>query len=274
MSEEFNNIKQLCDKVEQYYSANKRDFPWRQTTDPYRILVSEVMLQQTQTYRVEPKYLTFLDAFPTFETLAVASFTEVLALWKGLGYNRRALALHNCAKQVVEQYNGKLPKDPEILKQLPGIGAYTSHAVPTFAFNKPYIFIETNIRAVFIKHCFAQRADIKDKELLPLIQQALKATKLSPRDWYYALMDYGVYIKQQGNPNKKSAHYTVQSKFEGSTRQVRGKILEILLEQKIVAIDELPTMINRQEQQINTALTQLLNEKLVCFTNRSIQLVN
>ncbi|MBT4856270.1 A/G-specific adenine glycosylase [bacterium] len=255
------SIKQFRSTVKTYFKENGRDFPWRQTTDPYSILVSEVMLQQTQTYRVEPKYMAFMKVFPTFESLARAPFSEVLLLWKGLGYNRRALGLQSCAKIVMQEHSGVLPKDPIVLKTMPGIGAYTSCAVPTFAYNTPHSFIETNIRAVFIHHFFKDRAEVTDKEIMALVEKTVDTKE--PRKWYYALMDYGVFIKQNYNPNKKSAHYTVQSKFEGSNRQVRGLILQALLDNQALSFDTLLSIVNRDNQQTSKALSQLVTDQLV-----------
>ena len=228
------------------------------------------MLQQTQTYRVEPKYVEFIRVFPTIESLADASFTQVLRYWKGLGYNRRARYLHQCAQAVVQQYGGVMPSDPSLLQELPGIGSYTSCAVSTFAYNQPHVFIETNIRAVFIAHFFQLQEKVTDKEIMPIIEQALDTER--PREWYYALMDYGVHLKQQGNPNKKSAHYTKQSKFEGSTRQVRGLILERLLQHKNLEVVDLFTQLDKNEEQMSTALAQLIAEKLVVYNGQLVQL--
>ncbi len=202
--------------------------PWREITDPYSIVVSEVMLQQTQVSRVMTKYNEWLQAFPDFETLATASAAEVLRVWQGLGYNRRALNLQKLAQTVVRDFNGTLPEQPNVLKTLPGIGMGTAGSIAAFAFNAPAVFIETNIRRVFIHHFFADKSSVSDAELLPLVEAAVDQN--NPREWYYALMDYGVHLaKTVPNPNRQSRHYTKQSKFEGSDRQVRGEILRQLL---------------------------------------------
>jgi A/G-specific adenine glycosylase len=182
------------------------------------------MLQQTQTYRVAPKFELFMEMFPTFQALAEGSLQDVLAAWQGLGYNRRALALQVIAQQVVAEHNGMLPNDPEILVTFKGIGPATAASICAFAFNSPTVFIETNIRSVFIHSFFKGLDKVDDKELLPLVQATLDYE--NPREWYYALMDYGVYLKKEkGNPSRKSKHHTKQSKFEGSDRQVRGAIV-------------------------------------------------
>jgi A/G-specific adenine glycosylase len=185
------------------------------------------MLQQTQTARVETKYEQFIAAFPTFECLAHASLRDVLSAWQGLGYYRRARYLHQIAQKVVSEHGGMLPDDPKILQTFPGLGAATAASICAFAFNKPTVFIETNIRTVFIHSFFQHKSSVSDKELMPFIAESLDHD--NPREWYYALMDYGVLLKSQHiNPSRKSAHYTKQSKFEGSDRQIRAAILKMI----------------------------------------------
>jgi A/G-specific adenine glycosylase len=186
------------------------------------------MLQQTQVDRVVDKYLLFIRTFPTFQTLAQASMEKLLATWQGLGYNRRALLLRACAQQVIKRHGGSLPDTPESLAALPGIGKATAASICAFAFNKPVIFIETNIRAVFIHEFFQDKNSINDRELIPIIESTLDRKK--PGTWYSALMDYGTHLKKKyPNPGRRSAHHTRQSKFAGSDRQLRGKILRLLL---------------------------------------------
>ena len=203
--------------------------PWRRTKDPYRILISEVMLQQTQVERVLVKYREFIRTFPTLSALAKAGLSEVLKVWQGMGYNRRGIALKRLAEIVMQEHKGKLPSDPEELIKLPGIGRYSAAAIHTFATNSPALFIETNIRRVYIHFFFGDREGIRDEEIMPMIEKTLDRD--NPREWYYALMDYGVKLKKEvPNPNRRSAHYTKQSRFEGSDRQVRGLILKTLLQ--------------------------------------------
>lgn len=201
-----------------------RDLSWRRTRDPYRILISEVMLQQTQVSRVEDYYQKFMARFPDFGALARAKSADVLRLWQGLGYNRRALALHDLAKTVVREYGGALPRDREALEALPGIGSYTAGAVRTFAFNEQECFIETNIRRVFIHFFFPKRKKVNDREILPLITKTCPSERGLTRKWYWALMDYGAMLgaTMKKNPNRRSAHYAKQSKFSGSDRELRG----------------------------------------------------
>ncbi len=218
-----------------YWKKNGRhDLAWRKTKDPYKIFVSEVMLQQTQVPRVKEKYTEFLEEFPTVEILARTTLANALRVWSGMGYNRRAKYLRDAAKVIVEKYGGKVPKDFAALRALPGIGPYTASAVRVFAFNQPDILIETNIRATYIHHYFARAVNstigrfteqIHDKELIPIAERAAK--RQDPRSWNWALMDYGTHIKKlHKNPARRSAHYVRQSKFEGSLREIRGAILK------------------------------------------------
>lgn len=207
-----------------YWRENGRhELPWRKTTDPYKILVSEMMLQQTQVSRVLPKYKSFLRKFPTARALAKAPLSAVLKEWSGLGYNRRAKYLHDAAKTSI---HNNYPIGYLLCK---GVGPYTRAAVKVFAFNEPDVLLETNIRTAFIHHFFPRKRAVTDKKLLPFAAAAARGQ--DPRTWYWALMDYGTHIKRlHQNPSRRSAHYGVQSKFEGSLRQVRGAILKLLID--------------------------------------------
>lgn len=221
-------VRAFQKKVYDFYKKHKRDFTWRNTRDPYKILVSEIMLQQTQTSRVKEKYKEFIRVFPTFKKLGEAPQKEVLRTWQGLGYNRRARSLHQTAQKVIKEYKGRLPNDPEVLKTFPGIGPATASSICAFAFNKPTVFIETNIRSVFIYEFFKRNIQVHDKDILPLIEETLDTH--NPREWYFALMDYGVMLKQKyKNPSKKSVHYTKQAPFKTSNRRVRGLLIKELL---------------------------------------------
>ena len=245
-----------------YYAAHGRSFPWRTTNDPYAILVSEFMLQQTQTERVVEKYNRWLEVFPTIHDLAAASLVQVLEQWVGLGYNRRARFLHQCAQTIVNRYGGVVPDTPETLATLSGIGPYTAAAISTFAYNKPNAFIETNIRAVFIFFFFKDRVDIRDKEIFPHIQASLYTE--NPRLWYYALMDYGAELKKKTvNPNRKSRHYTKQSKFEGSVRQARGAVIRTLTERKTQEYKALYANTQMEKLLFDKALEGLIREGFV-----------
>ena len=178
--------------VLEHYRASKRDLPWRRTRDAYRILVSEVMLQQTQVARVQTFYENFIKKFPSFATLARSKKSDVLRAWQGLGYNRRALALKELAVIIVKKYGSKLPRDRKTLESLPGVGPYTAGAVRAFAWGQPDVFIETNIRRVFIHFFFPRRKKVSDREILLLVEKTLDRRDV--RAWYFALMDYGAML--------------------------------------------------------------------------------
>lgn len=210
-----------------YRLQGRRDLPWRRTDDPYRILVSELMLQQTQVARVAAKFEPFVERFPDFESLAAAPLDAVVRAWSGLGYNRRALHLRETARIVVSRHGGRLPRGFDELRALPGIGAATAAEIMNFAFGEPRAFIETNIRAVFIHRFFPGRTKVSDTEILPLVEATLD--RRNPRRWFYALMDYGVALKRSGpDPSRRSAHYAKQGRFEGSDRQARGRVVRAL----------------------------------------------
>ena len=221
-------IRKFQETVLGFYRAHGRTLPWRETRDPYHIWISEVMLQQTQISRVIMKYTEFLHDFPTIEKLAKAELAQVLLHWKGLGYNSRAKNLWKTARLVVDTYQGAFPHDPDTLDSLPGIGPYTARAIATFSFNTRHVFIETNIRAVYLHEFFNQVEKITDSELLPLIESTLPEENY--REWYSALMDYGSELKRVfPNPSRRSAHHTRQTRFKGSRRELRAAILFHLL---------------------------------------------
>ena len=215
-----------------------RSLPWRETGDPYAILVSEMMLQQTQVPRVLGHYARFLARFPDPASLASAPLADVLERWSGLGYNRRALALHRAAGVVVHQHGGALPPDRDLLLRLPGVGPSTAGALLAFAFSRPAVFIETNIRRVFLHQFFPAAAAVADAALLPLVERTVDRGQ--PRRWYYALMDWGAALgRRPGNPNRRSAHYSRQSPFAGSRRELRGRVLRLLTERRCLTFAEL-----------------------------------
>lgn len=260
------DIQNFQHKVWDFYAKNKREFVWRERITPYNVFVSEVMLQQTQTSRVTVKFSEWLNLFANFESLAAASTHQVLHAWQGLGYNRRGLALHKSAQIIVEQFAGQLPNDLEILQSLPGIGPNTAASICAFAFNRPVVFIETNIRTVFLYEFFSGQKNISDKQLLPIIQQALD--QQNSREWYYALMDYGVYLKTSFKANNKSSkHYSRQSKFIGSRREVRGAIIRILTNMVKLSKEELCELVALQlpnnNYSVDFVLQDLIKEQLV-----------
>ena len=245
--------------VYDHFRRSGREMPWRKTNDPYRILVSEIMLQQTQVQRVETKYREFIAAFPDFPSLARAPLREALRVWQGMGYNRRVMALQKVAQRVVTEYDGRLPDSVETLRTFPGIGAATAGAIVAFVFNKPTVFLETNIRRVFLHIFFRHREGVRDRELLPLVEKTLDQE--NPRQWYYALMDYGARLKKAAeNPNRRSAHYTRQSTFEGSDRQIRGLILKALLAKPRLSISHLLNAVGRGAKRTERIIDQLGEE--------------
>jgi A/G-specific adenine glycosylase len=261
-------MKKFRFAVWDYWKKHGRhDLPWRQPSlklrhgkqdfDPYRIMVSEVMLQQTQVPRVIEKYKEFLKEFPNVRALARASLSDVLRVWSGLGYNRRGKYLHDAAKAIVALHKGKVPNGKEELLALPGMGPYTSSAIRVFAYDLPDILIETNVRAVFIHDFFHNKKDVSDEEIIPLAHEAAEGQ--DPRKWHWALMDYGVRIKKMyENPARKSKHYVRQSKFEGSLRQVRGAILREL-HKGSSSLRKLPF----EKERIENALLGLTRDALV-----------
>lgn len=235
MKADLKQIKQFQKTVWNYYKTSARhNLPWRKNINPYRIWISEVMLQQTQVDRVVKFFDAWMKQFPTVQKLANASQIEILKQWKGLGYNSRAIRMKQAAQAIVSDYKGRFPGEYEELQKLPGIGPYTAGAISAFAHNQPIAIIETNIRRVFIHHFFQDHTDVHDEDILELIEKTLD--KKNPREWYWALMDYGSFLGRtlnikgkKYNPNVQSKHYTKQSKFQGSDREIRSNILQLLL---------------------------------------------
>ena len=189
-----------------------RDLPWRRTTDPYQIWISEVMLQQTQVQRVDGRWQRWLERFPTVDALAMAQVADVLDEWQGMGYNRRALALLNAARAVSDA-GGVMPHELRELVALPGIGPATAAGIRAFAFNLP---------------------QVPDRELIPLVEATCPQDACDPNDdprtWYYALLDYGYHLKRTvPNPSRRSRTHVRQSRFEGSHRQKRAMVVRALL---------------------------------------------
>ena len=257
-----NQVRSFRNTLYEYYGAHGRAFPWRETKDPYEILVSELMLQQTQTARALPKYLQFLERWPTVEALAQAGLAEVYELWRGLGYNRRAKALLDAAGVIVSKHRGTVPASVDDLVELPMIGRATASAICAFAFDMPVVFLETNIRRVYLHFFFDGGRDITDRELLA-IGEVLLDTE-DPRNWYYALMDYGVFLKGVvPNPNRRSRHYHIQAPFEGSNRQLRGGILRTLSARGRASPEELAEDLSFAGDRVAYCLEQLHSEGLV-----------
>ena len=246
-------------KIQEEGSSLYRDLPWRNIDDAYGVLVSEVMLQQTQVSRVMRYWQRWMDLFPTIDALAAADTALVLEMWQGLGYNRRALALKRACETCSAEYSGRLPLAAEELVKLPGIGPATAGGIVAFAYNQPALYLETNVRSVFLHELFPKCVSVSDKELVPYIVDTCPAKPLAdqdeeqvwgPRSWYYALLDYGAHLKASGaNPSRRSAHHTRQSKFEGSHREKRSFVLkQVLAAPDGIDSEEVHRLLNAYEQ--------------------------
>lgn len=263
----------LAQRGEELY----RDMPWRQDTRPYYVMVSELMLQQTQVDRVIPKFLAFIERFPNEETLAAASLADVLKQWQGLGYNRRAKFLHEAAKRIVEL--GAFPNDEAGLVALPGVGKNTAGAIMAYAYDRPAIFIETNVRAVYIHHFFADQDEVDDKDIIEIMKKTVPWSEgkestvglsYGPKAFYWALMDYGSWLKKQGIRPGRSRHYKKQSPLKGSVREVRGQIIAALSERDLSEDNLRETL--KADERFMPALDGLRRDGLVSQTNERLHL--
>lgn len=269
-------IAAFVDRVAAHGADLYREFPWRETDDPYAILVSEVMLQQTQVARVVPYYESWLADFPTLDALAAAPLEAVLRAWQGLGYNRRAIALKRAAEQLLASHEAgsagpahgvagsgavALPCDESALRALPGVGPATAAGVLAFGFGRHAAYLETNVRAVFLYELFADADGVRDREIAPLVEAAAAVAEergIGAREWNYALLDYGAHLKRtQPNPSRRSAHHTRQSAFEGSRRQKRARLLRAVMDAPGASADELAS-----DLRLESSLTLDLLEEL------------
>jgi A/G-specific adenine glycosylase len=224
-----------------------RDLPWRHVADPFIVLTSEIMLQQTQVSRVLKLWDRWLSAFPTVDALAAASTTDVLEHWQGMGYHRRALAFKRTAEICSASCGGMLPRSYEELLTLPGVGPATAAGVCIFAYGEAQVYLETNVRTVFLHHFFEGRDQISDREIIPLVKET--CDREDPRSWYYALLDYGNYLKGVlPNPSRRSRHHTRQSPFEGSARQKRAELLRLVLAVPGCETDDLVAKLDQFER--------------------------
>jgi A/G-specific adenine glycosylase len=269
-------IADFLQTLQRYYEeAGRHDMLWRApepdgSFDPYKILVSELMLQQTQVARVTPKFAAFIGRYPDVQALARAEQGEVLGMWSGLGYNRRAKFLHQAARAIVDEYGGDFPRTLAELQNLPGVGPNTAGAIMAYAYNQPVVYLETNIRTVLIHHFFKDEAAVPDKLIREMLEQILakrakdSADHQADFDWrkfYWAMMDYGAYLKKTiGNLNRISKSYSRQSTFRGSRRQVRGQVIRLLTEQPL-SIGVLAGAVS--DQRLESVLADLVAEGLV-----------
>jgi A/G-specific adenine glycosylase len=269
-------LHQFQETVWDYYATNSRDnLPWRKNVDDknfgYHVLVSEMMLQQTQVGRVVEKFNLWMERFPDIKSVAAENLEDVLSQWVGLGYNRRAKYLLESCKIICETYNGELPPQIDELAKLPGIGSATASAIAVYAYNEPLVFIETNIRTVYIHHFFMDDEFVSDNMLLPLIEATVD--KHNPREWYWALMDYGTFLKRKvGNVSRKSTNYKKQSKFEGSRRQLRARVVREL----VGTAKDYKDLVNMcsNDQRLDEILNELLAEKIIIKTGVSYSIFN
>lgn len=283
-------VKRFQDEILTWYNEHKRDLPWRHTRDPYRILLSEIMAQQTQISRVIPKYEAWLEQFPTIHHLANSSVSEVLTYWHGLGYNRRALNLKRSAEKIVREYDGVFPKTEKELLELPGIGRYTARAILCFAFDEQITVVDTNVRKVILTQFFksdnskiqtlqcsdtvnhnSEKSKIDEKIIEEMAEQLLPMGKAY--DWNQALMDYSsAVLKKEKIPVQK------QSKYIGSHRYYRSKVLKVLLEKKKVKIDEIGELIKndyteKEKEWLQKMLEQLAKEGFIVIEKETVRLI-
>lgn len=259
------DARALHEAAARWYAANARVLPWRGVRDPYAVLVSEVMLQQTQAERVIPKYEAFLAAFPTLRDLAAAEPAAVIRLWAGMGYNRRAVHLHALARRVAEERGGRLPETAAELRRLPGVGPYTAAAVACFAFGERVAMLDTNVHRVLSR--VVNGVSAPSRAAVALLGEALLPaddSPISPSDWHQALMDVGATVCDARRPDcprcpflaccaaapflrppgdaalaRASIPYAPpQSKFHGSARYFRGRVVDFLRAQPDGRADE------------------------------------
>ena len=272
-------MKTFQTRVLKWYAANKRDLPWRQTDDPYHILVSEVMLQQTQVDRVIPKYQAFLAAFPTIEHLAAAKTSNVISLWSGLGYNRRAVYLQKAAQEIVAR-GGNVPDAEEALQQLSGVGVYTSRAVLCFAFHRDVPVIDTNIRRVFSRYFFEGKGSVEEIDA----RVARSVPRGNGTAWNNALMDFGSILCtaaapacgvcpvnstcaacKVGNQERYLRIASPQKKFKDSRRQYRGMVLRMLKDapEQGIVVQMLQQGMKKSKKFIDSIIDELEKDSLV-----------
>lgn len=260
-------VQKFQNEILTYYRTNKRTMPWRDISNPYKIFVSEMMLQQTQVARVKTKYAEFIKKFPTLKSVAQEEKSEILKIWQGLGYNRRALFIKRACEEIISKHKGIFPKDFETLQTLPGIGPSTAGAICAFAYNQPVYFIETNIRAVLLHFFFKNKEKVSDKEVMEVLKK-VTPQHTDSRDWYYALYDYGTYLKKTLGKNKaklhqKSKHYNKQSKFEGSFRQKRARVLKLKLSNASISDTEILNTLSLTPQELEDVLFSLDRDGLI-----------
>lgn len=265
-------INEFREIVMSNYRQHGRKFPWH-GTHPWGVVVSEFMLQQTQTERVVPYWEKWMRLYPEPKYLAKASLDKALLEWSGLGYNNRCRNLKSSAEIITNEHKGKVPDNAKNLLMLPGVGPYIAGAIACFAYNTPEVFIETNIRSAVIHCFFSERDDVRDSEIFPILEKALDRD--DPRTWNYALMDYGAALKKSGeNPGRRSAHYARQSPFVGSFRQARGKVVKTLVSMGPSKFDEIGFTTGLYGEKLSRVLEKLEKESLVAEESGIYRIVN
>lgn len=248
-----------------------RDMPWRQNTSPYYILVSEIMLQQTQVDRVRPKFEQFIQLFPDIQALADAELANVIRAWQGLGYNRRAKYLHDAAKYIQSFCAGVFPQATDELMKLPGVGTNTAGAIAAYSFNAPVVFVETNIRTVFVHHFFASDDVVSDVSIRTVLSKVLDTEH--PREFYWSLMDYGSFLKSQGiRTNSRIKGYKKQTALAGSIREVRGWIIRELSQKDYTVIQLQRALDSERDDRLEAAITGLIRDGLIIKTGNVLHL--
>ncbi|WP_076789483.1 Fe-S cluster assembly protein HesB [Chlorobium sp. KB01] len=251
-------IEGFREKIFDFYRTNRRSFPWRETTDRYAVMVSEIMLQQTQADRVADKFRVWMERFPDTETLALSSLRDVLALWSGLGYNSRGQRLQISARLIMERFDGIVPATPDQLKSLPGIGEYTSRSIPVFADNLDVAAVDTNIRRIII-HEFTLPEDTPKAAIQVAAEQLLPHGR--SREWHNALMDYG----SLALTSRRSGIRPVsrQSKFQGSKRWYRGRLIRELVQRDGIYLEEIEEKYRSCPWDMGEIIADLVREGLV-----------
>ncbi|MCE1189853.1 MAG: Fe-S cluster assembly protein HesB, partial [Ignavibacteria bacterium] len=259
------DISLFQSKILRWYTSNKREMPWRDNPSPYQVMISEFMLQQTQYRRVIPYYYQFLCTYPDIYSLANANAADLLRLWSGLGYNSRALRLQQSARIILEKYNGVIPAEYKFLIDLPGVGDYIASAILAFAFNIPEAVIDINIKRVFI-HEFQLPTGISYKRLKEFAARFVPGGRSS--EWHNALMDYGASLPAA--TRKSSAPAAVQKPFEGSVRQLRGKIVKLLITVPQLTGADMHQYF--QDPRLDDILEKMVNEQLVQYRENKYSL--
>lgn len=263
------NNAEFSELVQQKGIELYRSMPWREDTRPYYVLVSELMLQQTQVDRVIPKFNAFIARFPDEATLAKSSLADVLTMWSGLGYNRRAKFLHEAAKRITDEFHGKFPSTKGELLSLPGVGEGTAGAIANYAFNKPTVFVETNVRTVYFHHFFVDGEQVTDRQIAEKVAETLDMEH--PREFYWAIMDYGTWLKKHGGGRiTQSAHYKKQSPLKGSIREVRGQIIKLLTSGDM-SVEDVMLQLNADER-FSQAIDGLARDGLVTILGERLHL--